>query len=97
MLIVVIINRADGTAADKSYPGGKTKCKILRIGKEDNMDNIKQMKDDHSDLNYDTIIDTYLPSVPKVTTDQPLRPQDPLDVYELKQEYKKICEREFKF
>ena len=90
MLIVVIINRADGTAADKSYPGGKTKCKILRIGKEDNMDNIKQM-------NYDTIIDTYLPSVPKVTTDQPLRPQDPLDVYELKQEYKKICEREFKF
>ncbi len=97
MLIVVIINRTDGMVADKSYPGGRTKCKASRIGKEDNMDNIKQMKDDHLDLNYDTIIDTYLPSVPKVTTDQPLRPQDPLDVYELKQEYKKICEREFKF
>lgn len=60
------------------------------------MSNVEQMKDDYLDLNYDTIIDTYLPSVPKVTTDQPLRPQDFIDVYELKQEYKKVLKHNSK-
>ena len=53
------------------------------------------MENDDLDLNYETIIDTYLPLVPKVTRNQPLRPQDFLDVYELKQKYKKICEKKF--
>lgn len=59
------------------------------------MDDLTQLKDDYLDLNYETVIDTYLPLVPKVVTDQPLRPQDFLDVYELKQEYKKICEKKY--
>lgn len=45
--------------------------------------NIKQMKDDCLDLNFDTIIDTYMPPMPKVTTDQPLRPRDFKDVCDL--------------
>lgn len=61
------------------------------------MDEIKQMKDDYLDLNFDTIIDTYLPTVPRVTTDQPLRPQDFMDEYDLQQELKKISEEEFEF
>ena len=59
------------------------------------MDDLEFMENDDLDLNYETIIDTYLPLVPKVTMNQPLRPQDFLDVYELKQKYKKICEKKF--
>lgn len=57
--------------------------------------NVKKMPPDYVDLNYETIIDSYLPPVPKVTTDQPLRPQDSIDVYELKQKYKKITDKKF--
>lgn len=61
------------------------------------MDGIEQMKKDDLDLNFDTIVDTYLPNVPRVTTDQPLRPQDFMDEYDLQQELKRINEEEFKF
>lgn len=54
---------------------------------------VKQLCPNFSELNYDTFIDSYLPTVAKTTTDQPVYPQDVIDIYELEQEYKKICEK----
>ncbi len=56
---------------------------------------VKQLCPDFSEMNYDTFIDSYLPSVEKATTNQPVYPQDVIDIYELEQEYKKICEKKF--
>lgn len=68
------------------------------MGKSERKNFLAQMKPDEEDRNWDpAIIDSYLPSVPKVTTDQPLRPQDAIDKYELKQEYKRIYEGKFNF
>lgn len=57
------------------------------------MGTIKE-KSVYSNLNYDTIVDTFLPAdVPNVSTDPPVRPEEFMDDYELMKEYKKICSK----
>ncbi len=40
-------------------------------------------------LNYEEIVDVFIPHVPRVPTDAPLNPQEFMDKFELQQEYKK--------